>query len=653
MLRKVSLKRVMATVLLGVLPLVAGCGGSTGGNSGSSGQTIIVGVSSLALQITTPSLQLSQSTTATATFHKADGTPASGIPVNFTTTLGTLTPANGVVTSDANGSATITLTAGLIAGSGQLNASATVDNKLVTTTGLFVINPPPLHLANLQLNPVPGAAGINLGASQGVSVEVQDAANNKYTNQPVSVVFTTLLAGNTISTPVTTINGVATTTYKALASSGSETITASISGSSVSIPLTVIPLSAGSISFVSASPITIGLKGMGGSGIQETSLVTFKVVDTSNAAKPNQSVDFTLNTTLGGITLGANGLTTDHGSTDQNGLVTTIVHSGTIATPVRVTASTTVPIVPTPSAPPLTTTLFTQSDQLSIGTGIPAQDGFSLSVANMNPEAWNVDGVTTAVTVRLSDHFHNPVPDGTAVSFTTSGGLIGSSCRTVLSTCTVNWVSQNPRPLALTGARADGRAVVLGYAIGEEAFVDSVNGNGVADPGEFTDTSEAFRDDNENGVRDANEPFIDFNGNRAFDGPDGKYNGVLQGAAFVGAPTSKNVFGNLVIVMSSSAANITSAPASIAAPGGFSVTVTDINGNTMPSGTTIAVTAPFGTLTGLISFTVPQNTGFGVTLPLFIAAGATPTVQTGVITVKVTSPGGLVTTRLIPISGLF
>jgi hypothetical protein len=89
--------------------------------------------------------------------------------------------------------------------------------------------------------------------------------------------------------------------------------------------------------------------------------------------------------------------------------------------------------------------------------------------------------VNVAVTARLSDHFHNPVPDGTAVYFTTNGGAIQPSCTTVGGACTVNWISQNPRPqngpISLLG-----RPTILVYAIGEESFVDA-NGNGVADAG--------------------------------------------------------------------------------------------------------------------------------------------------------------------------
>ena len=623
-----------------LLLLLAACGGG-GGTSSSSDQVIIAGTtaSSGTIVIAKSALQLSESTTVSVTLKNPDGTPAAGIPVNFTTTLGTLNPSNGIVNTDTTGTATIGLTAGQNSGQGQIIATATVATRAINLSTLFTVVLPPLTLANITLT---GNAtdAIDFGSTQGVSVEIRDANNNLFTSQSVDVVFTSTQVAQgkaTISSPVPSREGLASTTYTAVTATGTDVITASIPGSSITKTLVVNPLNAGSITFVSAAPLSIGLKGMGGAGIQETSRVTFRVLDTSGAPRANQPVNFALNTTVGGLAL-----SNATGSTAADGTVSTIVQAGIVATPVRVTASTTVN----------GNTLSTQSDQLTVSTGVPSQDGFSVAVSDMNPEAFNTDGVAVSVTARLSDHFHNPVPDGTAVSFTTSGGSITPSCATVGGVCSVTWRSQNPRPREATGALLDGRAVVLAYAVGEEFFLD-LNGNGLADPSDtIVNDSEAYRDDNESGTKQTSETFIDFNGNGAFDPADTSYNGVLQGPAFVGAPKSKHVFSNNTIVMSTSSADIT-APSSITGPGNFTITVRDRNGNTMPSGTSITITAPFGTASGAISHVVPQNIGFGVTLPFNIAAGATPRAQSGLVTVTVTSPAGLITQAFIPISGSF
>ncbi len=116
-------------------------------------------------------------------------------------------------------------------------------------------------------------------------------------------------------------------------------------------------------------------------------------------------------------------------------------------------------------------------------------------------------GVTVPVTVYLSDRYSNPVPDGTAVAFTTNGGQIDGNCNTSGGQCTVTWTSSNPRPTTNPASQTGtppsngfGRAMILSTAIGEESF-DDANGNGFYDSGEsFSNLGEPYRDDNQNGA---------------------------------------------------------------------------------------------------------------------------------------------------------
>jgi hypothetical protein len=216
----------------------------------------------------------------------------------------------------------------------------------------------------------------------------------------------------------------------------------------------------------------------------------------------------------------------------------------------------------------------------------------TLSFTNFAPAAWWHNGVTSTATVQLADAFNNPVPDGTAVTFTTSGGAINGSCTTTNGACPVTWISQLPRPQPLakptfsftangytmscsdnsTECRA-GRVKVLATAIGNESFIDG-NGNGLYDDidkdifltsnGKFNsstkdlpltlsvecaratprstasvgdtlgcdDLGEAYLDKNFNFIRDAIEEITDFNQNGSYDTPNGKYDGALcSGAA--------------------------------------------------------------------------------------------------------------------------
>ena len=221
----------------------------------------------------------------------------------------------------------------------------------------------------------------------------------------------------------------------------------------------------------------------------------------------------------------------------------------------------------------------------------------------------------------------------------------------------------SPRP-------ADGRVTVQAYAVGEESFID-LNGNGVADlvPNEMqdqygvsTDLPEAFRDDNEDGVRDATETFLDFNQNGVYDGPDGKYSGVLCDTAKSSTGTCSanrtiHVRKSIVIVFSGSTAvitkmspsgNIDLGPPSSSTCSGTSrqvdLRIVDVRGNPMPVGTTIVVTTTDGTISGTGSF-VQANTN--VTLP---AAGFSPAGNDVNYTVFVRDDG--VQTNLIdPVTG--
>lgn len=477
---------------------------------------------------------------------------------------------------------------------------------------------------------------LSSGGSSGITATVVYANGSPYTSQtPVNVTFSSnciSLGKATVTSPVLLVNGVATTTYTAQGCSGNDVISAT---TSVPTPpgvgllsatgiINVLPPVLGSLEFVSATPTRMGLKGSG--GLPETSVVVFRVKDTGGSVVAGQLVSFALNTTVGGLSLSP-----VSAFSNSQGLVQTVVAAGTVATAVRVTATI------TGTDPPIRT----QSSQLTVTTGIPDQNSFSVSVETLNPEAFDIDGVSDAVTIHVADHFNNPVPDGTAVAFTTEGGQIVSSCLTSAGACTVNWVSSNPRP-------SDGRVTILATAIGEETFVD-FNGNGLLDAsGEtFTDLAEAFRDDNENSTRDPAEEFLDFNADAVFNTADGKYNGLLcteaarVPGAICDAPKSLNVRDDIVIVMSGSTATITVSPNPINlavcstgsafanTPVTVTVRVSDLRGQIMPAGTMIDFDISNGTiLTTPSIFFVPNTSSSSVALQTYTLSLRSNTTQT-------------------------
>lgn len=507
-----------------------------------------------------------------------------------------------------------------------------------------------------------GSASLSAGGSTSLSVSVVDQTGALYTEE-LSVTFSSSCIGQqlaTVTSPVVTSSGVATTTYVASGCSGDDVITARTTADGQQIvattTVTVAEAAIGSIEFVSATPTNVSLRGAGGPGRPETSTVVFRVRNSSNGPRASANVAFTLLSNVGGVTLDPATATSD-----ANGLVQTVVSSGTVATTVSVTAT----------VQDTSPQISTQSSPLTITTGIVDGNSISLSAQCSNVEGWNVDGTIVPVTVRMADRFNNPVPDGTAANFRAEGGAIAGQCTTITTDtesglCSVNWSSQNPRP-------SDGRISLLVTATGEESFVDS-NGNGIFNDGDasWEDLGEPFVDNNEDGIYQLGEDFLDFGGiPNVRDAPDGEFNGVLCSrttAPACSATTALAVGDRHVIIMSGSTPDVTQvdgagnpvAPGvTVPANGAASVRlwIRDENGNPMPGGTSVeaAVTANGVQLAPPASVDVPCSTipaGAmvpGTTVFTFnLTAGATP--AAGFMNITVTTPRGLATTVTIPVS---
>lgn len=496
-------------------------------------------------------------------------------------------------------------------------------------------------------------ANLPAGGSASLTVTFVDSTNT-LVGDTISVTFTSpCVAGglaNVVESTVITETGSATATYSATGCSGDDQIraTATVDGVvlQASTTVTVEAAEIGSIEFESAIPTNIALRGTGGSGRQETSTVRFKVTDSTGGPVADATVNFSLNTEVGGIVLTPTSVTSD-----AQGFAQTVVSAGSVATSVRVTA------IVAGSSPEI----GNQSDQLTITTGIPDDDSVSLSLGCTNLEAWSIDGQTTTATVRLSDRFNNPVPDGTAITFTAEGGQIGGSCQTVTTAnagggvCSVTWVSQSPRPIP------NGRVTILASAIGEESFVDA-DSNGRFNAGDSeTAIGEPFRDDNEDGIRDPNEPFRDFNTNGIWDDATATdyagFNGLLCDAGC--APRETLFVGDsIILVMSASSASIDDDQGGAIDLRGtsvqsFTLEVGDNKGNgstsqPMAGGTTVSVETSNGGIIGPSSYTVPCSTVDG---PLYFTftVEADDTPDTGTIIVSVQSPSGIVTTHSISV----
>ncbi len=668
-------------------PNLPGCGRATPTPTPPQGN-IVLGLKNPS-GATTDAITPEAPGTLEAVVKDRNGNGVAGIAVTFITTDKTavFVPASATALSNASGVASITLRAGDVSGAFTISAS-TVNAAASNTVGYTVVFPT-LTLSALSINP----ATLSAGGNASVNVTVLNGAAPYTASLPVTFTSNCLTQGKaTLSSPVVTQNGVAVSSYTDKGCGVPDTITASVTLAGATTTKTgsinVLPASVGSISFVDAKPTNIALKGTGGAGRLENSVVTFKVVD-SNGNPIVRKVSFQLDTSVGGLIVDP--LTA---TSAADGTVSTVVKAGTINTPVRVIAT-------VDGTSPAITSL---SDELVVSSGVGDQSHFSLSTEIFNIEGWNHDGVCTAVTAHLSDHFGNPVPDGTAVSFTAEGGQIGSSCLTGRANiacgsapsvnprgaCTVGFKSSNPRPGDGTPLNiSNGRVTIMAYALGEESFTDNPaikNGINLFDAGEtFQDLREPFRYDRaitdaqanavNNGqdtvtVPGPNEEYIDSDGNGVWSPADGFYNGVLQSVPN-GKTKTIHVRQSLIQIFSGSDALISGVPRTInLAPcsetvkfvpptSSFELKVFDLNGNIMPAGTTIQISTKNGTLGTDTSYIVPNtNATTPTSLTILIssdasqsanaAGSATPytcsnTIASGVLTIKITTPLGVIT----------
>lgn len=518
---------------------------------------------------------------------------------------------------------------------GTLNADGSFDN------------------GSLDMTAVPLSAG---GATT-IAVNIVDGDRRPHLDE-VEVRFTSTCAARgeaDIDSPITTSGSRASTIYTATGCSGQDIISAEaeIDGDILraSGPIQVASANVGQVEFVRAEPEVLALRNTGSSDRPESASVTFRVLGTDGSPRRDQLVSFSAQPTGGDIEIFP-----ESAVTDSQGLVNTRVRAGRLPTPFRVVAS----------LPSLN--IATQSSLISIGTGIPHQDGVSLARTIFNPEAWNIDGLEVDFTVRLVDQFGNPVADGTRVNFITEGGQIEQSCAVEDGACSVIWTSGSPRP-------ADGRVTVLAYAVGEETLLDknAINnairtGRGLVAGVDYEDISEAFRDDSWTGFGEPRfEPgqgqFIDYNNDGVFNGPNGMFNSVLcnldDGRPIPGcADELLHVFKQRIVVLSGSEAVIEGRHDTAAggyracnalpilsiqnnAIGRFSLRIADQRGNPMPAGTEVEVESTLGEVQGGQNPYIWPNSiaADPLVLNYFIEGEGGSDQEGGTVTITVTTPG--------------
>jgi hypothetical protein len=166
-----------------------------------------------------------------------------------------------------------------------------------------------------------------------------------------------------------------------------------------------------SIALSSVSSAEIVVTGTG--GIQQTS-VSFVVTDSVGVPltlSRQTSVTFRLGASPGG----GEYLSPTSAMTNEDGIATTVLESGTVSGVVQVIAE----VAKTDG-----TILRSNPERIVIRSGPPSSDHFSVATSVFNMPGFHTYGLNSSITAFIGDRYGNKVDAGTAVYYTTDGGII-------------------------------------------------------------------------------------------------------------------------------------------------------------------------------------------------------------------------------------
>lgn len=624
--------------------ILAACGGGGGdpgtvsGTTTGTGNTATTSAPTIALAIVdaTGASVTSNAIGSGALFYvkavvkNASGSTVANKLVTFTTASKVATLAQGAALTDASGVAKVQISPVSVtaANAGNLVASATVDAVAVSSDLDYQTSAANVSLTNMLVAPS------SISALQSSAVTVEGRVNGVLAGSSmVSVNFSASCGSFSPASASTSSAGIASTTYQsAVTCSGPVTLTAQATGTTaVTTTVNVTAAQAANVVFSSATvPLMVSSAATGG---LKQSTLKFQVLNNAGTGMSGQSVNISLDaaTISAGVTFSVGGVATtavQTVTTDGSGYASVTVSSGSLPTPVIVTAT-----LASNSA------IQASSSGVAVTSGRATQNAASLSATKLSIEAFSTDGVQTTLTMRVADRQGNAVPAGAVVNFVTGYGLVQGACMIdAASQCNVTYTSQGLRP-------ANGRVAILAYMDGEESFIDQ-NGDNIWQASEpFYDVGVLYRDDNENGAYDATEQTY----------PGGSTGSSACASAVYSYPSVANtcngtwssgirVRQQIIIALATSDANVILTTART--PSGFSVRVTDKNANAMPTGTTItAAVVTSGAVckvVGAVSPNVVRNSPNGGTHDILLdAATDCLTVK---VNVTVTTPAGFTTT---------
>ena len=621
---------VMLVCLFGTIML--GCSSDSSGSGSTEDNTTTKVPASIRITATPDSINPGQTTTITAVVYDASGNVLSGVKLIFTLDNPQVASVTSSATTGANGAATVTFKARDLAGSVIVTASAgDVESDPPVTISILSTTAP--TQMNLTVNPT----AILVQGTASVKAELLDSTGSPVPDgTAVSFKSENELYGTFTSGTATTNSGFASATFEAAAQPGKATVTVRSGNLSKQIDIDILPALAAAIQFDSVEPQRIALRGSGG---VETAVVKFIVKDSNNDPVEGATVSLAMTGPNGDEYIDPPPDDTPaeiEVSTNAEGIAQVILHSGYVAGPVTIVGTTYVQnndgnLIP----------ISAQSSVISIGGGITSAKRFGVAAKDLNIAGWNCQNVETDITAYLADRFGNyNILKGTTVSFISEAGLaIDTNNVTLDETGIATVVARTQRPVLFNGPEdvaiepweaevqsyvsqvyglginhpRDGLSAVLVYVRGEELFNDT-NANGVYDTGEtFGDTVE--------------DPFIDYNDNDKYDGPnpvdpqeiyiDAAGNHTWNGKN--GAWDPEKIISTSFNILITSRPYVKwslDSPGFIVPNGGsapLSLIVCDVNGNPPPAGTTLTVTSDNGDLFGTLTKNFPNTNAIGET----------------------------------------
>ncbi|MFZ5442977.1 MAG: Ig-like domain-containing protein [Myxococcota bacterium] len=524
------------------------------GRSGSTSVTIYKPDASVTMDITPAVLTMGFNETATVRIsHRLDGSPVTtGYQLAVQATPSGLVrfPDGGAIvspiTTNASGDYEFQLTDMNVAGSAIITATDTVFNKSVSRT-LDVRTPDAGVFVTAQ------KPRIYIGVNDSTNITARMITNGQPSVGRDLTVATSL---GTLSLPdggawsglgQTGASGTIDLVLTDTGTSGTATVTATDPMSMRSGTAPVEILNIGTITYTSmtcaGSPCT--LMGIRSSGYQTQAALRFTVRDARAMPQPvpGVRVTFTLNNAPTGTQV------TTSGVTDSQGNVDAVVTSGDSIGSFTVTATVYPGIAVT-------------SPTVGVRGAKPASRGFQFQCARVNLAAYVAPtpplSISDVCSFILVDRNSNPVGTGTTVQFLAEAGSIPNSAAAAAYNPTMSanegrgsvtfstngafpaadvspfaaLPSQFPFPRIDERQRMDGSLIrnprdglvtIVAYTDGEEWFTDS-NSNGVRDANEqFIDQGEPLVDVNDDDVWNPGENYIDVDGNGAWTGPNGQW----------------------------------------------------------------------------------------------------------------------------------